>query len=68
MTHFARFPAPLDQRYENAVRVFGPPDFLHRVWDRRAQREIAAGDVVVFAKGDADQAVIEQNGDDEAYQ
>jgi hypothetical protein len=56
-----------DQRYMNAVQIFGPPSFLHRVWDQRAKREIADGDVVVFAKGDADQSVMPFNGDDEFY-
>ena len=37
-------------RYHAAIRVFGPPDFIHRVWDRRAQQEIAPGDVAIFAK------------------
>ena len=50
--HFVGF---RDDRYLNAVRVFGLPDFIHRGWDRRAQREIAPGDVVVFAEGDFDQ-------------
>lgn len=54
-------------RYLAAARVFGEPDFLHRKWDNRAQREIADGDVIVFAKGDADQKPSPRNGDDEAY-
>lgn len=32
--------------------LFGPPDFYHRVWDQRAQREVADHDTVVFAKYD----------------
>ena len=46
--HFIGF---RDDRYHNAVRVFGQPDFIHRHWDVRAMQEIAEGDVVVFAKG-----------------
>jgi len=47
--HFVGFRDP--QRYENAVRVFGEPDVIHRVWDQRAQCEVAHGwDTVVFAK------------------
>jgi hypothetical protein len=42
-----------DARYDNAARVFGPPDFVHRRWDVRAWQEIAPGDVVVFATGTA---------------
>ena len=55
--HFVNF-REFDQHFENAVCVFGPPDFVHRVWDLRA----AFGgefdpdhDVRVFGKGtDAD--------------
>jgi hypothetical protein len=66
-THFVRFESLHDQRFQNAVQAFGPPDFLHRRWDQRARREIADGDVVVFAKGDADQPVAPFNANDEAY-
>lgn len=59
--HFVGF---RDDRYWNAVRVFGLPDFYHMAWDRRAQREIAEGDTVVFAKGPADQPVVERNVSD----
>lgn len=38
-------------RFMRAVRIFGPPDFVHRVWDVRAACEIVEGDVAVFAKG-----------------
>lgn len=65
--HFVRFPSLSDQRFQNAARAFGPPDFLHRHWDNRAQREIACGDLVVFAKGDADQPIVPFNGNDEVY-
>lgn len=67
MLHFVRFDR-FDQRFSNAVAVFGPPAFLHRVWDRRARREVADEDVVVFAKGESDQQVSPFNGDDEYYQ
>ena len=46
--HFVGF---RDERYFTAVRVFGLPDFIHRGWDLRARREIAPGDVIVFAEG-----------------
>lgn len=39
-----------EQQWANAERVFGPPDFVHVVWDQRAQREIADYDTVVFAR------------------
>jgi hypothetical protein len=65
--HFVGFRSLADQRLANAVRVFRPPDFLHRRWDMRAQREIVPGDVVIFAQGEADQHPSRYNGDDEAY-
>jgi hypothetical protein len=49
--HFVGFG---DERYYNAVRIFGLPDFYHRIWDRRAQAEIQEGDVAVFAVGTID--------------
>ena len=58
--HFVGFK---DDRYNTAIRVFGKPDFIHRFWDRRAQREIDEGDVIVFAKGDESQA-FGPNGND----
>jgi hypothetical protein len=36
--HFVGF---RDDRYWNAVKVFGSPQFIHRGWDLRAQRETA---------------------------
>lgn len=66
IVHFVRFDRS-DQRYWNAVTVFGFPAFLHRSWDNRAKREIADKDVVVFAKGESDQLVAAFNGDDEYY-
>lgn len=49
--HFVGFRG---EEYWSAVRVWGLPDFYHRVWDRRAQREVAEYDVCVFAKYDPD--------------
>jgi hypothetical protein len=52
-THFIGFKED-SQQFVNAVQVFGPPDFVHRMWDLRA----AFGgefdpdhDVRIFAKG-----------------
>lgn len=45
-THFVGFRG---DEYNRARRVFGEPDFIHMGWDRRAFREIADGDRVVFA-------------------
>lgn len=47
--HFIGFK---DDRWWNAVKTFGFPDFIHPGWDIRAAREIAKGDTVVFAAGD----------------
>lgn len=60
--HFVGFRR--DQRYQNALVVFGPPDFIHPGWDLRAQREIADGDTVVFARGPADQPPRRMNYND----
>ena len=53
LLHFVGF---RDDRYWNAVRVFGPPDMLHRDYDVYAANDIAPGDMVVFARGPADQS------------
>lgn len=50
--------------FSSAVRIWGYPDFIHRGWDRRARREIAAEDVVIFAKGSHDQAPEPRNFND----
>ncbi len=52
--HFIHFPDEHGERYQNAVKVFGKPAFVHRYWDVRAWQEIAPGDVAVFAQGSAD--------------
>lgn len=46
--HFIGF---RDDRYWNAVRVWGRPHFIHRGWDMRARREIGDDDLVIFAEG-----------------
>lgn len=53
-----------DDRFLAAYRAFGGPYFIHRVWDRRARRDISEDDLIVFAKGPHDQPVAERNGDD----
>jgi hypothetical protein len=60
-THFVGFRG---DEYTAACRAFGKPDFFHYVWDRRAQRDITDGDLVVFAKGDANKPVRRWNGPD----
>jgi hypothetical protein len=46
--HFVGFK---DDRFWNAVKVFGYPDFIHRKWDARAKfgGERGPDDVFVFA-------------------
>lgn len=46
--HFVGFRG---DEYTAAVRVFGRPDFIHRIWDKRAWAESRdETDVVVFAR------------------
>lgn len=59
--HFVGF---RDDRFWNALAIFGPPDFIHRKWDHRAQREIAPGDVAVHADGEWDRPPSRFNGAD----
>lgn len=59
--HFVGFRG---DEYWSALKVWGKPDFFHRGWDTRAQREIAPQDTVVFAKGDADQPLSKYTFDD----
>lgn len=59
--HFVGFSG---EEYWSAVKAFGPPHFIHRGWDLRARREIADGDLVVFAKGSHDQEPRTKSFDD----
>jgi hypothetical protein len=59
--HFVGF---YGEEYWSAVKAFGPPHFIHRGWDLRARREIADGDLVVFARGPHDQAPRTKSFDD----
>jgi hypothetical protein len=62
--HFVGFK---DDRYLQAVRVFGRPDFIHRKYDLRAVQEIAEHDVVLFADNDEHQAISPFTYDDSAF-
>ena len=64
MTRLIHFVGFRDDRYLAALRAFGPPDFIHRGWDLRARREIADGDLIVFADGPHDQAPRVKSFDD----
>jgi hypothetical protein len=59
--HFVGFRG---NEYWSAVKVWGKPDFFHRGWDHRAQREIYHSDTVVFAKGEWTQEPSKYNFDD----
>ena len=52
IVHFVGF---RDDRYWNAVKIFGFPHFIHPGWDIRAQRDIGDNDLVIFANGEYDQ-------------
>lgn len=57
--HFVGFS---DDRYWNAVAIFGLPDFYHRIWDVRARQEIVEGDVAVFANDDETMPLYRRKG------
>lgn len=61
LVHFIAFRG---DEYLRAIRIFGRPDFIHPRWDRRAQREIADGDIVVFATGTAEDEPSKFNAQD----
>lgn len=44
--HFVGF---RHDEFNNAKKIWGNPDFFHRVFDRRAIAEFCEGDTVVFA-------------------
>jgi len=50
--HFVGFKG---DEYNSALKAFGPPHFIHRGWDLRAQRGIEESDLVIFAFGVAEQ-------------
>lgn len=64
MTRCVHYVGFCDDRYLTARRVFGAPAFIHRWWDRRAQREIGPDDAVVFANGPSEQEPKEFNAPD----
>ena len=59
--HFVGFRG---DEYLSAVRVWGKPEVIHMGWDKRARREIADIDTVIFATGEHDQAPRAKNFDD----
>jgi len=61
ITHFVGFRG---EEYWSAVKIWGKPVFIHKWWDRRAQREIGEGETVIFAQGNYDQPIRKHNCDD----
>ncbi len=49
--HFVGF---RDDRYWNAVRIWGEPDFIHETWDSYARDDMTPQDLVIFANGEWD--------------
>ena len=64
MTPYVHFIGFRGDEYWSAVKVWDRPHFIHRGWDRRGQRDIADGDVVIFATGDHDQEPRARSYDD----
>lgn len=61
IAHFVGFRG---DEYARARRIWRGPAFIHRKWDRRAQRDIGPDDVVIFADGDEAQPLARSNGND----
>ena len=50
--------------YWSAIRVWGPPEYVHIGWDKRAWRDVHPDDIVIFARGAADQQPRERTFND----
>lgn len=50
LVHFVGF---RDERYWNAVRIWGVPDVIHPALDGYVFSEVAPGDLVILASDDA---------------
>lgn len=61
IVHFIGFRG---EEYWSAVKVWGEPHYIHRGWDKRAQRDIADVDTVIFAKGECGDAPRDFNYND----
>jgi hypothetical protein len=59
--HFVGF---RDDRYWNAVKIWGKPHYIHRGWDLRARRELNKTDIVIFAEGSHNQTKRHKSFDD----
>ena len=59
--HFVGFRE--NDEYLHAVMVFGKPDFIHLIHDRRMYREVSPDDTIVFGSR-GHEKIPEYNGDD----
>lgn len=68
--HFIGFDPSDAMKWQSAVSIFGPPDFVHRYWDLRAaySGERAPQDIMVFARGTSDDPPRRHSHDDSAFQ
>lgn len=48
VVHFVGFRG---DEYLSALRVWGPPHYVHMTNDPRMRRELSSGDTVVYARG-----------------
>lgn len=51
MTSLLHFVGFRDDRYWNAVKIWGEPNMIHEAWDCYAEHDTAPGDTIVFAEG-----------------
>lgn len=49
MTALLHFVGFRDDRYWNAVKIWGQPDMIHEAWDFYAADDTAPGDTIIFA-------------------
>jgi hypothetical protein len=61
ITHFVGF---RKDEYTAACKAFGEPDFIHQIWDRRAESMVAEGDRVIFANAADTKPMTKYNFDD----
>lgn len=65
MLHFVGF---RDDRYWNAIRVFGQPDFIHQRWDWRTIQEYdPETDTIIFATGNEHWRLARYSYDDSSF-
>jgi hypothetical protein len=63
--HFVGFRG---EEYNSAVKIWGKPDFFHKIWDHRAVGDIVPDlDTVIFAKYSPEDKPSEYSYDDSAF-